>query len=248
MATGSGKTRTAISIVDVLSKHNWVKNILFLADRTALVKQAKKNFSKLMPNLSLCNLLDSKDNPEQARMIFSTYPTMMNAIDDTKTKDGKKLFTPGHFDLIIVDESHRSIYKKYKSIFDYFDSILLGLTATPKDEIDKNTYSIFDLESGAPTFAYELEKAVEDGYLVDYKTLEVKSKIMESGVNYDDLSAEDKEQFEDTFDEDENVDKEISNTAINQWLFNADTIDLVLNKLIMRKKIIKIIELNYWRM
>ena len=152
MATGSGKTRTAISIVDVLAKHNWVKNILFLADRTALVKQAKNNFSKLLPNLSLCNLLDSKDNPEQARMIFSTYPTMMNAIDDTKTKDGKKLFTPGHFDLIIVDESHRSIYKKYKAIFDYFDALLLGLTATPKDEIDKNTYSIFDLESGVPTY------------------------------------------------------------------------------------------------
>ena len=112
MATGSGKTRTAISIVDILTKHNWVKNILFLADRKALVKQAKKNFSKLMPNLSLCNLLDNKDNPEQARMIFSTYPTMLNAIDDTKTKDGKKLFTPAHFDLIIVDESHRSIYQK----------------------------------------------------------------------------------------------------------------------------------------
>lgn len=231
MATGSGKTRTAISIVDVLAKHNWVKNVLFLADRTALVKQAKKNFSKLLPNLALCNLLDSKDSPEQARMIFSTYPTMMNAIDDTKTEEGKKLFTPGHFDLIIVDESHRSIYKKYKSIFDYFDSILLGLTATPKDEIDKNTYSIFDLESGAPTYAYELEKAVEDGYLVDYKTIEYKSKIMESGINYDDLSAEDKEQYEDTFDKDENIDKEISNTAINQWLFNSKTIDIVLNKI-----------------
>ena len=232
MATGSGKTRTAISIVDILMKHNWIKNILFLADRKALVTQAKKNFSKLLPNLSLCNLLDSKDNPEQARMIFSTYPTMMNAIDDTKTKDGKKLFTPGHFDLIIVDESHRSIYKKYRAIFDYFDSLLLGLTATPKDEIDKNTYSVFDLESGVPTFAYELEKAVEDGFLVDYDSMEFKTKIMESGINYDDLSEEDKEQFEETFYDDENVDKEISNTSINKWLFNAETIDLVLEKLL----------------
>ena len=132
MATGSGKTRTAISIVDVLAKHNWVKNILFLADRTALVKQAKNNFSKLLPNLSLCNLLDSKDNPEEARMIFSTYPTMMNAIDDTKSKDGKKLFTPGHFDLIIVDESHRSIYKKYKAIFDYFDALSIRTYSNTK--------------------------------------------------------------------------------------------------------------------
>lgn len=129
-ATGTGKTRTAISIVDVLSRHNWVKNVLFLADRKALVKQAKKNFSKLLPNLSLCDLLDSRDNPEESRMVFSTYPTMMNAIDETKSKDGDRLFTPGHFDLIIIDESHRSIYKKYKSVFDYFDAYLIGLTAT----------------------------------------------------------------------------------------------------------------------
>ncbi len=140
-ATGTGKTRTAISLVDVLSNHNWVKNVLFLADRKALVKQAKNNFSKLLPHMPLCNMLDNKDNPEEARIVFSTYPTMMNSIDDTKSKDGKLLFTPGYFDLIIVDESHRSIYNKYKYIFDYFDAYLVGLTATPKDEIDKNTYS-----------------------------------------------------------------------------------------------------------
>lgn len=231
MATGSGKTRTAISIVDVLMRHNYVKNILFLADRKALVKQAKNTFNNLLPSLTLCNLLDGKDNPEQSRMIFSTYPTMMNAIDEAKCKDGKKLFTPAHFDLIIIDESHRSIYKKYKDIFDYFDSMLLGLTATPKDEIDKNTYSIFELESGVPTFAYELEKAVEDGYLVDYRTIEVKSKIMEEGIYYDDLSDEEKEEFEKTFEDDENVDDTVANSAINEWLFNADTIDKVISSL-----------------
>lgn len=231
-ATGTGKTRTAISLVDVLSRHNWAKNILFLADRKALIRQAKNNFSKLLPNLSLCNLLDNRDNPEEARMIFSTYPTMMNAIDETKSKDGKRLFTPGHFDLIIVDESHRSIYKKFKAIFDYYDSYLIGLTATPKDEIDKNTYTVFDLENGVPTYAYEYEKAVEDGYLVDYSTIEVKSKIMEEGIKYDELSEEEKEEFEATFDDDENIDKEIGNSAVNEWLFNANTIDLVLNKLI----------------
>lgn len=232
-ATGTGKTRTAISIVDVLSRHNWVKNVLFLADRKALVKQAKNNFSKLLPNLTLCNLLDNRDNPETSRMVFSTYPTMMNAIDDTKSKDGKKLFTPGHFDLIIVDESHRSIYRKYRAIFEYFDASLVGLTATPKDEIDKNTYSIFDLENGVPTYAYEYKKAVEDGFLVDYSTIEVKSKIMEDGIKYDELSEEEKEEFENTFDDDENIDKEVSSSAVNQWLFNADTIDLVLNKLMV---------------
>ncbi len=230
-ATGTGKTRTAISIVDVLSRHNWIKNILFLADRKALVKQAKKNFSKLLPNLSLCNLLDNKDNPEEARMIFSTYPTMMNAIDETKSKDGKKLFTPGHFDLIIIDESHRSIYRKFKAIFDYYDAYLIGLTATPKDEIDKNTYTVFDLENGVPTYAYEYEKAVEDGYLVDYSTIEYKTNIMEDGIKYDELSEEEKEEFEATFDGDEGIDKEIGSSAINEWLFNADTIDIVLKRL-----------------
>ncbi|MDB0440177.1 DEAD/DEAH box helicase [Clostridioides difficile] len=230
-ATGTGKTRIAISIVDVLSRHNWIKNILFLADRKALVKQAKKSFTKLLPNLALCNLLDSKDNPEDARMIFSTYPTMMNAIDDTKSKDGKRLFTPGHFDLIIIDESHRSIYKKYKSIFDYFDSYLMGLTATPKDEIDKNTYSVFDMENGVPTYAYEYDKAVEDGYLVDYTSIEFKTKIMEDGIKYDELSDEEKEEYENTFNDDESIGDEIGNNAVNEWLFNSDTIDLVLNKL-----------------
>lgn len=231
MATGSGKTRTAISIVDVLMKHNYVKNILFLADRKALVKQAKKNFNHLLPNLTLCNLLDNKDDPEQSRMIFSTYPTMMNAIDEAKCKDGRKLFTPAHFDLIIIDESHRSIYKKYQDIFNYFDAMLIGLTATPKDEIDKNTYSIFDLESGVPTYAYELEKAVEDGYLVDYRTREIKTKIMEDGIHYDDLSEEEKEIFDNEFAADENIDDTIGSEAINEWLFNANTIDMVLNEL-----------------
>ncbi|SCH79568.1 Type-1 restriction enzyme R protein [uncultured Clostridium sp.] len=230
-ATGSGKTRVSISIVDVLRRHNYVKNILFLADRTALVKQAKNNYTNLLGDLSCCNLLDSKDDPESCRMIFSTYPTMMNAIDEKKNKYGEKLFSPGHFQLIITDEAHRSIYKKYQEIFEYFDAMVLGMTATPKNEIDKNTYGIFDLERGVPTFAYELEKAVEEGYLVSYSTLEYKTKIMEDGIHYDQLTDEEKEAYEDTFDDDDRVDKDISSSAINSWLFNADTIDTVLKEL-----------------
>ena len=230
-ATGSGKTRVSISIVDVLRHHNYVKNILFLADRTALVKQAKNNYSNLLPDLSCCNLLDSKDDPESCRMIFSTYPTMMNAIDEKKNKYGEKLFSPGHFQLIICDEVHRSIYKKYQEIFEYFDAMLLGMTATPKNEIDKNTYGIFDLERGVPTFAYELEKAVEEGYLVNYSTLEYKTKIMEDGIHYDDLSDEEKDEYEETFESDEMVGDDISSSAINSWLFNTDTIDKVLKEL-----------------
>lgn len=230
-ATGSGKTRVSISIVDVLRKHNYVKNILFLADRTALVKQAKNNYSNLLPDLSCCNLLENKDDPESCRMIFSTYPTMLNAIDETKNKNGECLFTPGHFDLIITDEAHRSIYKKYQEIFEYFDAMLIGMTATPKNEIDKNTYGIFDLERGVPTFAYELEKAVEEGYLVSYSTLEYKTKIMEDGVHYDELSEEEKEEFEKEFEDDPFIDEDVSSSEINTWLFNADTIDKVLKEL-----------------
>ena len=230
-ATGSGKTRVSISIVDVLRRHNYVKNILFLADRTALVKQAKNNYSNLLKDLSCCNLLDSKDDPESCRMIFSTYPTMMNAIDEKKNKYGEKLFSPGHFQLIICDEVHRSIYKKYQEIFEYFDAMLLGMTATPIDKIDKNTYSIFDLERGVPTFAYELEKAVEEGYLVNYSTLEYKTQIMEDGIHYDDLTDEEKEEYEETFEADDMVGDDISSSAINSWLFNTDTIDKVLKEL-----------------
>jgi type I restriction enzyme, R subunit len=230
-ATGSGKTRVAISIVDVLTRHNYVKNILFLADRKALVKQAKKNFVNLLPSLTCCNLLDSKESPEQSRMIFSTYPTMKNAIDEMKNAFGNKLFTPAHFDLIIIDESHRSIYRKFQDIFDYFDANLLGLTATPKNEIDKNTYSIFDLERGVPTFAYELNKAVEEGYLVDYTTIEVKTKIMEEGIHYDDLTEEEKDEFDETFEDDETITDTVSSAAVNEWLFNNDTIDGVLTLL-----------------
>ena len=231
MATGSGKTRTAISMVDVLMQNGWVKNILFLADRVELVRQAKKNFKNLLPQLSLCNLLDTKDSPE-SRMIFSTYPTMMNAIDETKGKDGNLLFTSGHFDLIIVDESHRSIYKKYQAIFDYFDTILLGLTATPKSDIDKNTYTIFDLEDNQPTYAYDMEEAVKEGFLVPYHTIETKLKLPEEGIHYDDLSDDEKEQFEDTFEDtfEEGL-RDISGSAINQFLFNQDTVDLVLKEL-----------------
>lgn len=230
MATGSGKTRTAISIVDVLTRRNWVKNILFLADRKTLLNQAYRSFNNLLPSLTLCNLLDNKDNPEESRMVFSTYPTMMNAIDDAKRKDGKKLFTVGHFDLIIIDESHRSIYKKYRSIFDYFDGILLGLTATPKDEIDKNTYEVFGMENGVPTFAYELDQAVKDGYLVDYRTIETKTKFLEEGIHYDDLSEEEKENYEETFD-DGDFREDIDSSALNEWLFNDHTIDMVLQDL-----------------
>ncbi|MGO1580117.1 MAG: DEAD/DEAH box helicase family protein [Peptoniphilaceae bacterium] len=227
MATGSGKTRTAISLVDILTRRDWVKNILFLADRTVLVKQAKQSFNEHLSSLSLCNLVDNKDDIT-SRMIFSTYPTMMNAIDSVKNEDGQNMFTIGHFDLIIIDESHRSIYKKYQDIFDYFDANLLGLTATPVDEIDRNTYRMFELEDNNPTFAYELEDAIDEGYLVNYELPIVsESKLMKDGIKYSELSEEEKEEFEMTFDDIE----DISSEELNKSLFNIDTVDIVIQEL-----------------
>ncbi|MCD7953190.1 MAG: DEAD/DEAH box helicase family protein [Synergistaceae bacterium] len=231
MATGSGKTRTVISLADVLVRHGWVKNLLFLADRNALVTQAKRAFHNQLPNLSLCNLTEGKEEAS-ARAVFSTYQTMMNCIDATRDEKGERLFTPGHFDLIIVDEAHRSIYNKYKDIFTYFDALLVGLTATPKDEIDKNTYGIFDLESGVPTYGYELSQAVQDGYLVDFVSIETALKFMTSGIAYDDLSPEEQEEYESTFaDEDGNLPMAIDSSALNEWIFNSDTIRKALNTL-----------------
>ena len=230
MATGSGKTRTVIALCDVLLQHGWVKNILFLADRNSLVTQAKRSFVNLLPDLSVTNLCEEKDN-YTAHCVFSTYQTMYNVIDSVQDEEGK-LFTCGHFDLVICDEAHRSVYNKYRDIFNYFDAPLVGLTATPKDEIDKNTYEIFELENGVPTYGYELAQAVKDGYLVDFLSVETKLKFMEQGIVYDDLSDADKRAYEDTF-EDENgeLPDSIASSALNEWIFNEDTIRQVLNTL-----------------
>lgn len=230
MATGSGKTRTVIALCKVLLDAGWIKNILFLADRNSLVTQAKRSFVNLLPGLSCSNLVEEKDN-YTAHCIFSTYQTMMNCIDSVKDESGK-LFTCGHFDLVICDEAHRSIYNKYRDIFNYFDAPLVGLTATPKDEIDKNTYGIFDLENGVPTYGYELAQAVRDGYLVDFVTAETKLKFIENGIAYDDLSEEDKELYEETFEfEDGKLPEKIESSALNTWVFNEDTIRQVLHVL-----------------
>lgn len=228
MATGSGKTRTVMALCDVLLKHGWVKNILFLADRTSLVTQAKRSFTNLMPDLTLTNLCDGKQNAN-ARCVFSTYQTMMGCIDDIKDNDGK-LFTCGHFDLVICDEAHRSIYNKYRDIFNYFDAPLVGLTATPKDDIDKNTYEVFELESGVPTYGYELVEAVKDGYLVDFLSVETELKFIEQGIAYDELSDEEKDEYEKTFiTETGEIPEKIAPSALNNWVFNEDTIRKVLN-------------------
>ena len=234
MATGTGKTRTASSLTDVLSRGKHVTNVLFLADRTALVKQAKDDFKNYLPDMSLCNLCSNKDD-RSARIVFSTYPTMLNAIDDMKAKDGQRMFTPAHFDLIIIDESHRSIFKKYRAIFEYFDTTMVGLTATPKTDVDRNTYDFFEMEHGVPTYAYDYETAVyTDHVLVPYYNYEVKTKFLEEGITYDDLSDEDKERYEDDFIEDGLMPDCIPSAQLNKFVFNETTVDTVLQDLMER--------------
>jgi len=208
----------------------------FLADRRELVKQAKKAFVKHMPNLSTCNLLERGEDKPTDRAIFSTYPTIMNAINDEKTDDGQKLFTPGHFDLIIVDEAHRSIFKKYRAIFEYFDALLVGLTATPKKDVGHNTYDFFDLEDDMPTYAYEYDQARDEGWLVDYHTIEKLYKIPTEGINYDDLTDEQKEEYEDSFEEGEEMPDFIGSTDIDTIVFNKNTTRRILSEL-MEKSI-----------
>ena len=235
MATGTGKTRTAASLTDVLSRGGYATNILFLADRTALVKQAKDDFKNYLPDMSLCNLCSGKDD-KNARIVFSTYPTMLNAIDSVKNADGQRLFTPTHFDLIIIDESHRSIFKKYRSIFEYFDAILVGLTATPKTDVDRNTYDFFEMEHGIPTYAYDYETAVyTDHVLVPYYTYEVKTQFLEEGITYDELPEDDKERYEEYFaDESGAMPEFIPSQELNKFVFNAPTVDMVLQDLMER--------------
>ncbi len=228
MAAGSGKTRTVIALCDVLMRHGWVKNILFLADRHSLVTQAKRAFVKMLHALSVTNLCEDGGNYE-AQCVFSTYETMMHRIDTVKDENNEKLYTVGYFDLVIVDEAHRSIYNKYRDMFTYFDAPLIGLTATPKEEIDKDTYKIYDAENGVPAYSYDLARAVKDGFLVDFTSVESNLKFIEAGLAYEDLPSKERESYENTFmGEDGEFSGRTVSAALNKWIGKSDTIKQVL--------------------
>ncbi len=230
MATGSGKTRTAAAIVDVLTKANWAKKILFLADRNALVTQAKNSFNTHLPNLTGIDLTKEAEDVS-SRIVFSTYPTIMNKIDSVKS-EGHRYYGVGHFDVVIIDEAHRSVYMKYRAVFEYFDAIFIGLTATPKSEGDKDTYELFGLEMHNPTYAYELLEAVGDKYLVPPIGIPLPLKFPTQGIKYDDLSEDEKEAYEKEFlDNHGTVPEYVTSGAVNKWLFNKDTVDKVLKAL-----------------
>ena len=231
MATGAGKTRTVIALCDLLTSCNWAKRVLFLADRVALVNQAVGAFKKHLPSSSPVNLVTEKDGA--GRVYVSTYPTMMGLID--ASSDDQKRFGVGHFDLIVIDEAHRSVYQKYGAIFDYFDSLLVGLTATPKDEVDVNTYKLFDLERGVPTDEYGLDEAIQDGFLVPPQGVSVPIHFHRDGIKYDELSDEEKAEWDEKeWDEDGATPDHVDAAAVNKWLFNKDTVDKVLEHLMTR--------------
>ncbi len=231
MATGAGKTRTVIALSDLLMRCNWAKRVLFLADRVALVNQAVNAFKRHLPDASPVNLITEKIT--EGRVYVSTYPTMMGLIDEAT--EVQRRFGVGHFDLVIIDEAHRSVFQKYRAIFDYFDSLLVGLTATPKNEVNRNTYGLFDLEDGVPTDAYPLEEAVRDGFLVPPKAVSVPLKFQREGITYKDLSDDEKDQWDALeWDDEGTVPDRVEAEAVNKWLFNTDTVDKVLAHLMTR--------------
>ncbi len=229
MATGSGKTRTVVALVDQLMKQGWVKRVLFLADRVALVNQAVGVFKIHLISAATVNLVNER-NPD-GRVFVATYPTMMgliNAADSTT-------FGPGYFDLIVIDEAHRSVYQKYGALFSWFDALLVGLTATPKDDIDRNTYSLFNLEDGVPTDAYSLDEAVSEGFLVPPVAISMPVKFLRQGIHYAELSEAEKDEW-DSLDwgEDGAAPTDVMAEEVNRRLFNADTVDKVLQTLMER--------------
>ncbi|HEX2830808.1 MAG TPA: DEAD/DEAH box helicase family protein [Burkholderiales bacterium] len=231
MATGAGKTRTVIALAKLLMDCNWAKRVLFVADRVALVNQAVNAFKAHLPDAAPVNLVT--DRTGEGRVYVSTYPTMMGLINDVG--DGERRFGVGHFDLLVIDEAHRSVFQKYRAIFDYFDPLLVGLTATPKDEVDRNTYSLFELEDGVPTDAYSLDEAVKDGFLVPPRAVSVPLRFQREGIRYDELSEDEKDQWDAIeWDEDGAVPDRVEAKAVNKWLFNKDTVDKVLAHVMAR--------------
>lgn len=185
MATGTGKTRTVVSMLDVLMRTNKVQRVLFLVDRIALRNQALDAFKEFLPNAPVWPKIGETEIATDRRVYAATYPTMLNIIEDTNCP-----LSPHFFDMIVADESHRSIYNVYKNIFDYFDCTQLGLTATPKDAVEHNTFSLFECEDGIPTYAYSYEEAINNKppYLSDYEVLKIKTKFQKEGIHKQNIS------------------------------------------------------------
>ena len=213
---GVGKTRTAVALTDILMRNDWAQNVLFLADRSNLVSNAVKPFKNYLPSCTVSDI--SAENPERditARICVSTYNSMLNYLNRADNP-----FSVGHFDIIFVDEAHRSLFNVYKSIFEYFDSFVVGLTATPSKAIDHSTYDILDLNVDEPTFELKFEEAVNLGYLVSYKAFDKTSYLLREGLKYEDLSEREKEEYEEKFDSDSD-EKDIPPEAFKRTITNS---------------------------
>lgn len=231
LATGTGKTRVSCAISDIFLRNNYVKRILFLADRKNLVRQAKEEtYEKFLPTVPMFVIVDGQKEGDEnkARIVFSTYQSMLSIIKDI----GHNPYGIGHFDLIIVDEAHRSLFNKYAEIFTYFDSLMIGLTATPRNDINKSTYKVFNLDSCIPNYEYDVVKGVKDGYLTYYRALDRTPDILKNGVTYENLSEEEKEQYEELFtDDDGTIPEKIEGKEFYSIITNKDTIREVLKDL-----------------
>lgn len=192
MATGTGKTRVCIALVDALMRAGWAERVLFLVDRIALQIQTLDSFKEYLPNEPRWPKQGEKEIATDRRIYVSTYPTMLNVI-----RNEEKLLSPHFFDLIVVDESHRSIYNTYQEILDYFNTITLGLTATPTDVIDHNTFQLFECEDGIPTFAYSYDEAVNHipPFLCNFQVMKIKTKFQDEGINKRTISLEDQQKL-----------------------------------------------------
>jgi len=230
LATGTGKTRLSCGLSEILIRNNFAKRILFLADRKNLVTQAKEEtYDKFLSDVPMATIIEGKsEGAEDARIVFSTYQSMLSIIQDTS----KSKFGIGHFDLIITDEAHRSLFNKYVEIFSYFDALMIGLTATPRNDINKSTYKVFNIDNDTPNYEYDVVKAVKDGYLVYFIALDRTPDILKNGLTYNDLSDDEKEEYEENFTEDDGtLPEKIEGEKFYSAITNEDTIRKVLKDL-----------------
>ena len=192
MATGTGKTRTCIALVDALMRTGWAERVLFLVDRIALRDQTLDAFKEHLPNEPRWPKQGEKEIVKDRRIYVSTYPTMLNVI-----RSEEKSLSPHFFDLIVVDESHRSIYNTYQEVLNYFNTITLGLTATPTDVIDHNTFNLFEVEDGVPTYAYSYDEAVNHipPYLCNFQVMKIKTKFQAEGISKRTIALEDQKNL-----------------------------------------------------
>lgn len=209
-ATGTGKTRVAIALAELLMRAGFARRVLFLCDRRELRRQAKNAFTQFMPDCNVSLLNRTKD--PAAQVVLSTYPAMMKRFQE---------YDVAWFDLVIADESHRSIYNKYRDLFLYFDALQIGLTATPRQRVSHNTYGMFNCPPGDPTYFYEYDQAVQDGYLVDFTPIEVTTKFLREGIHSDDLTEKQKQQLEDQGLDPESID--VDADRLDKQAYNKDT-------------------------